>query len=129
MRRRLTEPDQQGPIGEAREQRNRNALVAFLLVCSAILFLVSGLPSVLVAPALGQLLALVSFGAAVLALLRREGLLADRVTHWDQAAAFLALSLLASMLTDTAAVTEFLGELSAETPPAAKMATRREGGS
>lgn len=111
MPRRLTEPDDRGPVSDPRDQRNRNALIVFFLVCSGILLLASDAPAVLIAPALSQLFSFASLAAAFVAVVGRERLFADHLTHWDQAAAFLALSLLAGAFADPAAIGEFMARL------------------
>lgn len=111
MPRRLTEPDDRGPVSDPRSQRNRNALIVFFLVCSGILLLASDAPAVLIAPALSQLFSFASLAAAFVAVVGRERLFADHLTHWDQAAAFLALSLLAGAFADPAAIGEFMARL------------------
>lgn len=120
MQQRLTEPDDRQAAALERERRNRNMLVVLLLLCSVALFLVSSLPAALIPPALSQMLALASLGAAIVAAVRRERLLAEHFTHWDQAAALLALSLFVGTLTDAAAVGAFLE--SAALMPAAEPA-------
>lgn len=108
MQQRLTEPDDRQAAAVERGRRNRNMLVALLLLCSVALFLVSSLPAVLIPPALSQMLAFASLGAAIVAAVRRERLMVEHFTHWDQAAALLALSLFVGGLTDAAAVGAFL---------------------
>lgn len=116
MPRRLTEPDDRGPVSDPRDQRNRNALIVFFLVCSGILLLASGAPAVLIAPALSQLFSFASLAATFVAVVGRERLFADHLTHWDQAAAFLALSLLAGAFADPAAIGEFMARLHGAAP-------------
>ena len=126
MRQRMTEPGGGSPLNEGPESRNRGSLVMFLLVLSIVLLFVSGMPSVLFAPALKQMLGMVSLGAALAAIFFKDRLFAGHLTYWDQAAAFLALGLLAGFFTDTAAVDAYLqgltaqgsAEGSAETSPA-----------
>ena len=113
MWQRQTEPDDRA-AKDSQGQRSRNVLHVFLLLCVAILLLASTLPSVLVPPALSQLLAIGSFAAATVAIFRRERAFVRHLTHWDQAAAFMALSLLAGLFTDTTAVNAFLESLSVE---------------
>lgn len=113
MWQRQTEPNDRTPK-EGKSQRSRNVLIVFLLLCVTILFLASTLPPVLVPPALSQLLAISSFAAATVALFCRERALVRHLTHWDQSAAFMALSLLAGLFTDAAAVNAFLESLSVE---------------
>lgn len=124
MQRRLTEPDDRQMTEEERGLRNRRVVFAFLLLCTIVFFLVSSLPPALIPPALSKLLTFASLGAATVAALRRDRLFAEHFTHWDQAAALLALSLLAGLLTDPAAVGGALeglsiGETSPATAPAA----------
>lgn len=104
MQQRLTEPDDRQLTREERGDRNRRALMSLLLVCAVAMLLVSGLPSALIPPALAKMLAFASFGAASIAAFRRDRLVAGHFTQWDLAAALLALSLLAGLLTDPAAV-------------------------
>ena len=118
MWRRQTEPDSRTP-DEVQEGRNRRVAVAFLLLCGFVLLLVSGLPAVLVPPALSQLLGFAGLVAAVIAALSREHMFAGHLTHWDQAAAFMGLSVLAAAFTDPTAVGEFMESLAAASPPGA----------
>ena len=74
--------------------------------------------SVLVPPALSQLLAYASLAAVIVAALRRERMFAGHLTRWDQAAALLALSLTAGAFTDPASVGAFLEGAAAELGPA-----------
>lgn len=114
MRRRMTEPGSGGPLNENPESRNRGSLVMFLLVLSIVLLFVSGMPQVLVAPALKQMLGMVSLGAVLAAILFKDRPFAGHLTYWDQAAAFLAFSLLAGFFTDAAAVDAYLQGLAAQ---------------
>ncbi len=107
MWQRQTEPDDRQHL-EAPEQRNRRALTIFLLLCSLVLRLASASPPVLIAPVLSQLFAYASFGVALAAAFGRDPAFAGHLTRWDQAAAFMALSLLAGLFVDTAAVADFL---------------------
>lgn len=116
MRQRLTEPDERQLSTEERGQRNRKALIGFLLLCTIAFFLVSSLPTALIPPAIAKLLAFASFGAAFVAALHRDRLFAEHFTRWDQAAALMALSLLAGLLTDPAAVGAALERLAFEAP-------------
>ena len=116
MQNRLTEPDDRHLTATERERRNRNVLVTLLLLCSVALLFVSTLPAVLIPPAMSQLLAFASFGAAVVAAVRRERLLAEHFTHWDQAAALLGLSLFVGTLTDAAAVGSFMEAMALQAP-------------
>jgi hypothetical protein len=65
------------------ERRDRGVIFSFLAVCGLALFLVSGLPGALIAPALGQIFALAAIGAGFVAGLWREPLFAAHFTHWD----------------------------------------------
>ena len=81
------------------------------------LLVAAALPPVLVPPALSQLLLYASLGATIVAALRRERVLARHLTHWDQAAALLALSLTAGAFTDLASVGAFLETSAGEASP------------
>jgi len=112
MRQRLTEPDgRQTP--DHGEERNRNVLITFLLVCAVTLLFVSTMPAVLVPAALSQFLSYCALGAALVATFTAQRVFVDHLTHWDQAAGFLALSTIAAAFTDTAAVGEYLSSLTA----------------
>ena len=113
MRQKLTEPDDRRSPGTG-DPRNRRALVTLLLLCTVMLFLVSGLPPVLVPAALSQMLAYGSLGALIVAAVRREPLFGDHLSHWDQGAALLALGVLAGAFTDGASVGAFLESVSGE---------------
>lgn len=81
-------------------------------VCAVVaLFLSSFLPAPLVAPTLEQLLIIAMLASVLVASVRREGLPADRLTAWDQAAMLFALSTLAGMLVDPQAAQTALEEL------------------
>ena len=121
MWQRQTEPDDRS-AKDGQGQRSRNVLLVFLLLCVAILLFASTLPPVLVPPALSQLLAIGSFAAATVAVICRERAFVRHLTHWDLAAAFLALSVLAGLFTDVTAVTAFLESLSVEGAAAAPTA-------
>lgn len=100
-----------GLPSEERERRNRSVLFSFTLVCALALLLVSGLPSALIAPALAQLLGFASFGAALVAALWREPLIATHLTHWDKALVLLGLSIAAGMFADPVQVEQALSGL------------------
>jgi hypothetical protein len=93
---------------EERERRNRSMLFSFALVCIVIGVLVSGLPDPLVPAALDQLFGLASLGASLVALLWREPLFADHLTHWDKAAVLIGLSIIAGFYTDPVLVEQTL---------------------
>ena len=117
-----TEPEDRRSEGEHR-QRSRSVMTVFFLLCALSLLLVSALPVALIPPALSQLLSLGSFCAMIVALFNRDPLFADHLTHWDQAAGFLALSLVAGLFTDTAAVNELLSGLGPEAANAGAIGT------
>jgi hypothetical protein len=94
-------------------------IFSFALVLGLMLFLVSGLPEPLIAPALSQVLVLASLGAALVAVLWREPLFASHLTHWDKSAAFLGLSILAGFFVDPALVEQTIAELTGGTEQAA----------
>ena len=78
------------------------------LVVGLALFLASFAPGPLVAATAAGLLHMMGLMYAVLAALTREPIWPERLTRWDAAALLFALSLLAGMFTDPAAVAEFL---------------------
>ena len=125
MRQRMTQPGGPNEGSDLTARRNRSGLTVFLLVCSLVIILASGLPPVLVAPALKEMLALTAIGAALMAAFQGESLGARHLTHWDQAAGFLALSLLAGFFVDPAALQAHLAEAAAGSEAMAPSALER----
>lgn len=111
MWQRVSEPEGRRPAKD-QSQQTADVQIVFLLLSIMVVSLVSTLPMVLVLPALSLLLALVSLPSVTVAVLCREGAFDERPTHWDQAAVLMALSLLAGLFTDVAAVNAFLETLS-----------------
>jgi len=103
-------PDTRLPPGE-RDRRNRSIILSFALICTIVALLVSGLPDVLVPPALDQLFALAGLGAGLAALLRSEHLLAPHLTYWDKSAALIGLSTAAGLYTDPALVEQTMQQV------------------
>ena len=93
---------------DERDRCNRGVLLSFVLVCIVIGVLVSGLPDPLVPAALDQLFGLAGLGAGLVALLSREPLFADHLTHWDKAAVLIGLSVIAGFYTDPVLVEQTL---------------------
>jgi len=83
---------------------NQHAILRFAGIFGICLLLVSGLPGPLVPVALSSLLMFASFGSAMVAAFRQEGFWEPFLTHWDQAAAFWAISFVTKCMVDTAAV-------------------------
>lgn len=110
MLQRQTEPQIRGTT-ENHRPRKGDVLIILTLLCVMSVLLVSTLPMVLVSPALSKLLALASLAAAAVAILCRDQAHARGLTHWDQAAALLGLSILTGLFTDVAAVSAFLDTL------------------
>lgn len=102
------EPVQWMVVAEEPDRRNHTMPIVFPMICTLPLVPGSGLPIVLVPTAIGQMLAHTSLGTAIVAASTRRPLFAQHFTHWNHAAAFLALCLMAGAFTGTAAVEEFL---------------------
>ena len=96
------------PTPDDRRQRNRGILLTLAMLCTVMLLLVSTLPTVLIPPALSQLLVYASLGAVVVAMFRRERMFPRHLTHWDQAAALTFLSLVVGAFTDLESLGAFL---------------------
>jgi phosphoribosylcarboxyaminoimidazole (NCAIR) mutase len=79
------------------------------------LLLSSQLPHVLVPVAMSEMLGFAALASASVALLGRQPVTALRMTPWDEAAALLAMSLLAGMLVDPNAAKEAVEALKAAT--------------
>ena len=110
MWQRLTEPDDRlAPNNQG--QHTGDVLTILILLSIMSVILVSILPMVLVLPALSLLLALFSLPSVVVAVLCRQGAFDEQPTHWDQAAVLMALSLLAALFTDVAAVNAYFESL------------------
>ena len=73
----------------------------------------SQLPHVLVPVAMAQMLGFAALASAAVALLTRQPVMAPRITPWDEAAALLAMSLLAGMLVDPDAARDAVEALKA----------------
>ena len=112
MRERRTEPDRRPPHDNARH--NRTAVVTVLLFCAVALLLAASLPATL---ALSKILTYTGAAVAAVAILRGERLFAGHLTHWDQAAALVALGLLVGSVTNPAAVRDHANGVSADVMP------------
>ncbi len=91
---------------DERDRRNRGVLFSVALVCVVVGVLVSGLPDPLVPAALDQLFGIASLGAGLVAFFWREHPFANHLTHWDKAAVFIGLSIVASLYTDPVLVAQ-----------------------
>jgi hypothetical protein len=107
-----SDPRRGTPTAE-RGRRNRGIVFSFALLCALALFLVSGLPQPLIAPALSQVLGLAGLGTAVVAAFWREPVFASHLTHWDKSAVLMGLSIVAGLISDPMLVEETLKNLSA----------------
>lgn len=113
---RQTEPEDGGTLGSEGRRRGDLRIIA-LLLCVMVALVFATMPVVLVPPALSKLLALAALASTIVAILYREPVFVPHPTHWDQAAVFMAVSILAVLFTDVAAVNAFLETLSVSGVP------------
>lgn len=91
-----------GPGGgePQRQARNHDTLVRFGILLAAAAFIASTVPGVLFAATFSSFLFVFSLGSAIAGALAREPMGAGHLTRWDQAAALMALSILAKLFVD-----------------------------
>ncbi|MDH3474741.1 MAG: hypothetical protein OEM59_13730 [Rhodospirillales bacterium] len=95
------------PARESREQGTVVLWNAVLLFGLCVMF-ASLAPGELFAASLSSLLVFATVSCAITALMRGEVVLEDRPTHWDAAAAFLAMSIVLSWFVDPEAIGAFM---------------------
>lgn len=100
-------PGPQGPGSQGRGEeerirwaRNHDVLVRFGILLAVAVFIASSVPAPLFAATFSSFMLIFSIGSALAAGFARETLAPDHLTRWDQAAALMALSLLAKIFVD-----------------------------
>ena len=81
--------------------RNAESLIRFGLIFAISFLIASTMPSEAVAATLSALLSIGGFVSANVALLNGERVFTGHITRWDEAAALMALSILAGWFVDT----------------------------
>lgn len=87
---------------QERQARNTNALVRFALLFGVALVIASSAPPAFFAATFSSFLFVFSLGSAIAAGLARDAIFASVLTRWDQAAALMAVSILAKFFVDPA---------------------------
>lgn len=96
---------------QGQQDPNIDRLLTVALAVAVVAFFASTLPLPLFAPVMRDVLFMYAFGAAFVAVARRDRLFADRITAWDQAAIFMLLGLLSGFFVDPEAVSQVLSQL------------------
>ena len=91
---------------QERQARNTTALVRFALLFGVALVIASSAPPAFFAATFSSFLFVFSVGSAIAAGLARDALFAPTLTRWDQAAALMAISILAKFFVDPVTLQE-----------------------